>query len=223
MTDRPDRRIRVLIADDHAVVREGLRSMLAASDIEVVAEACSGAEAVEFTSDLKPDVVLMDIRMPDVDGLNALAAIKRQCPRTSVIILSTYGNVQYLVRAVTHGAAAYFLKGISRDELLAAIRNVSAGESLLKPRQLNAVVERLLREDVSARSTRDRQAERLTRREREIVALVAQGLTNKQIAQALSISTATVKTHVETIIRKLGVSDRTQAAVWAVRAGVAGP
>jgi len=212
-----------MIADDHDVVRQGLRSMLMVDDIQIVGEARNGTEAVALARELQPDVLLMDIRMPDMDGLQAMAAMKRVNSGTAVIVLSTYGNVQYLVRAVVYGAAGYFLKGVSREELLTAIRGVAAGESLLNPRQLNAVVERLLAEERRSAPPEMRKLGEVSAREREILGLVVQGLTNKQIAEVLSISPATVKTHVETIIRKLGVSDRTQAAVWAVRAGIAGP
>ncbi len=215
--------IKVVIADDHPVVRQGLRSILDADDIEVVGEAATGTEAVALVQELEPDVILMDIRMPDMDGLQAMAAMKRNSLKTSVIVLTTYNNMQYLVRSVIYGAAAYFLKGISRDELLAAIRAVADGKLLLKVHHLRGVVERLLKEDAKLAPPAVRKASVLTAREREVLGLIVQGLTNKQIADILCVSQATVKTHVEHIISKLGVSDRTQAAVWAVRSGIAGP
>lgn len=214
--------VRVLIVDDHPVVRQGLRSMLAADDVEVVGEAGNGSDAVALVDELRPDVAIMDIRMPDMDGLSAMAAMKRRSVTTSVIVLTTYSNMQYLVRAVVYGAAGYFMKGISRDELLTAVRAVSRGESLLQVHQLRTVVERLVREDAKAAPHAAKKLEVLTPREREALNLVAQGLTNEQIAGILGISRSTVKTHVENIIGKLGVSDRTQAAVWAVRSGLAG-
>ncbi|MGQ9729700.1 MAG: response regulator [Candidatus Zipacnadales bacterium] len=217
-----DTPITVLITDDHPVVRQGLRSMLAAPDIEVVGEARTGAEAIALVEKLKPTVTLMDIRMPDMDGLAAMAALKRHCLTTSVIVLTTYNNMQYLIRSVIYGAAGYFMKGISRDELLAAVRAVASGNSLLKVHQLRAVIERLVREDAKAAPHAVQKVDVLTRRECEVLNLVAQGLTNKQIAGVLGISRTTVKTHIENIIEKLGVSDRTQAAVWAVRSGIAG-
>jgi RNA polymerase sigma factor (sigma-70 family) len=223
MTNDETQRIRVLIADDHPVVRQGLRGMLAADDVEVVGEASTGKEAVELVERLAPEVVLMDIRMPDMDGLAAMAEMKKMNTDAHVIVLTTYYNVRYLVRAVIYGASAYFLKGIAREELLSAIRAVHAGESLLKIDQLRAIVDRVLKEDSKLAPAAVKKMRSLTRREREILGLVVQGLTNKQIAELLGISQATVKTHVENIIEKLGVSDRTQAAVWAVRAGVAGP
>jgi DNA-binding NarL/FixJ family response regulator len=215
--------IRVLIADDHPVVRQGLRSLLEADGIEVVGEAANGTEAVGLVQELEPDVVLMDIRMPDMDGLAAMAAMKRLSLKTSVIVLTTYNNMQYLVRSVIYGAAGYFLKGISRDELLAAIKAVADGKLLLKVHHLRAVIERLVKEDAKLAPPAVRRTSVLTSREREVLGLIVQGLTNKQIAEVLCVSQATVKTHVEHIISKLGVSDRTQAAVWAVRSGIAGP
>jgi len=196
--------------------------MLCVDDIEVVGEAATGAEAVSLVQSLRPDVTIMDIRMPDMDGLAAMAALKRLPVNTSVIVLTTYNNMQYLVRSVIYGAAGYFMKGISRDELLAAVRAVARGESLLQINQLRAVIERLVREDAKAAPHAAKKLDILTPRERETLNLVAQGLTNKQIAPILGISETTVKTHVENIIAKLGVSDRTQAAVWAVRSGMAG-
>lgn len=214
--------IRILIVDDHPVVRQGLRSMLSTDGFEVVGEAATGAEAVSLVESLKPDVTIMDIRMPDMDGLAAMAAMKRLPVNTSIIVLTTYNNMQYLVRSVIYGAAGYFMKGIGRDELLAAVRAVASGQSLLQVHQLRAVLERIVREDAKAAPHPVKKLDVLTPREREILNLVAQGLTNKQIAPILGISETTVKTHVEHIISKLGVSDRTQAAVWAVRSGLAG-
>jgi DNA-binding NarL/FixJ family response regulator len=214
--------IRVLIADDHPVVRQGLRSMLSGDDIEVVGEAGSGSEVVALAQQLQPDVVLMDIRMPDMDGISAMAAMKRGCAACSVIVLTTYNNVQYLIRSVVHGAAGYFLKGISRDDLLTAVRKVATGETLLKPHHLRAVMEAVVREDAKSAPFALTQMDVLTAREQEVLGLIVQGLTNRQIGQVLSVSPATVRTHVGHIIAKLGVSDRTQAAVWAVRAGLAG-
>lgn len=222
MTASTSTPISVLVVDDHPVVRQGLRSMLNSDDIKVVGEAGSGAEALALVEQLRPQVTLMDIRMPDMDGLSAMAALKRRSLSTSVIVLTTYSNMQYLVRSVICGAAGYFMKGIARTELLAAIRAVAGGESLLQVRQLRTVIERLVAEDAKAAPHADKQADVLTRREREVLNLVAQGLTNRQIAGILGISPATVKTHVEHIIDKLGVSDRTQAAVWAVKSGIAG-
>ncbi len=196
--------------------------MLQADDIKVVGEAKTGSEAILLAEALEPDVTLMDIRMPDMDGLAAMAAMKRRSLKTSVIIITTYSSVQYLVQAVICGAAGYFMKGISRDQLLGAIRAVAAGESLLQVSHLRSVVERLSEEDLKTDALGGKPLKLLTRREREVLGLVAQGLTNKQIAGVLGVSRSTIKTHVEHIIGKLGVSDRTQAAVWAVRSGVAG-
>jgi len=197
--------------------------MLAAGGVEVVGEAGSGSEALTLIRELSPQVVLMDVRMPDMDGFSAMAAMKRQSLAASVIVLTTYNNMQYLIRSVIYGAAGYFLKGISRRELLEAIRAVAAGESLLKVHHLRAVIDRLMKEDAQTAPLAVAKMGALTPREREVLGLIVQGLTNKQIAQILAVSPATVRTHVQNIIAKLGVSDRTQAAVWAVRSGMAGP
>ena len=222
MTGSAPSPIRVLIVDDHPVVRQGLRSMLSYDGIEVVGEAGTGAEAVALAQELNPNVILMDIRMPDMDGLSAMAAMKKHSATASVIVLTTYNNVQYLVRSVILGAAGYFLKGISRNELVGAVQAVARGECLLKVHHLRAVLDRLSREDAKSAPFAATRLGSLTSREREVLGLIVQGLTNKQIGQVLSVSPATVRTHVEHILAKLGVSDRTQAAVWAVREGIAG-
>ena len=220
MDDVSSSPIRLVIADDHPVVREGLRGMLTRAGMEVVGEAATGAEAVTLVARWQPDVVIMDIRMPEMDGLSAMAAIKRQSLPTSVIVLTGSTNLQQLVRSVVLGAAAYFLKGVSREELLAGVRTVASGKSLLSARDLRSVLDHVLKEDARTAPFAVGQMGTLTQREREIIGLVVQGLTNKEIADILSVSAATVRAHVEHIIAKLGVTNRTQAAVWAVRAGI---
>ena len=207
--------IKLLIADDHQVVRSGLKSLVAGTDIEVVAEAANGEEAVRLTEKIKPDLVLLDIRMPDVDGLTALGRIKMNNPAMSVIMLSTYDNPTYIARAVALGASGYLLKGSTRDELLAAIRKVAGGEDAWTRDELRRVTGAL----ATPRMAADVEVP-LTQRESEVLRQLAFGLTNKEIGQALGISYETVKEHVQHILRKIGVTDRTQAAVWAVRKGL---
>jgi DNA-binding NarL/FixJ family response regulator len=207
--------IKLLIADDHEVVRTGLKSLVAGTDIKVVAEAATGEAAIKQALKHHPDVVLLDIRMPDGDGLNALGRIKLEKPEMPVLMLSTYDNPTYVARAVALGAAGYILKGASRDELLKAIKAAAAGETSWTRDELRRVTGAL----ATPRLNADVEVP-LTQRESEVLRQLAFGLTNKEIAQALHISYETVKEHVQHILRKIGVSDRTQAAVWAVRKGL---
>jgi DNA-binding NarL/FixJ family response regulator len=207
--------IRIIIADDHEVVRSGLRSLFNGTDIEIVAEAKTGDEAVKFTEKHKPNLVLLDIRLPDSDGLNALGRIKLTRPDMPVLMLSTYDNPTYVARAVALGASGYLMKGSSRDELLSAIRRVASGADIWTREELRRVTGALATPRVSA----DVEVP-LTQRESEVLRQLSFGLTNKEIAQALGISYETVKEHVQHVLRKVGVSDRTQAAVWAVRKGL---
>ena len=205
-------KIRVLIADDHEVVRSGLKTLLGDSDVEVIAEVASGEEAVAYALKNEVDVVLMDIRMQPGDGLTALGRIKLDKPDMPVLMLSTFDNPTYIARSVALGASGYLLKGCSRDELLAAIRTAASGESAWTRDELRRVTGAL----ATPRLAADVEVP-LTQRESEVLRQLAYGLTNKEIAQALHISYETVKEHVQHILRKIGVSDRTQAAVWAVR------
>ena len=208
--------IKVLIADDHEVVRTGVKSLLSGyPDLEVVGEAATGEETVAKTLELEPDVVLLDVRMPGDDGLKALGRIKLDRPAIPVLVLSTYDNPTYVARAVALGASGYLLKTAANDEVVAAIRRVAEGESIWTREELRRVTGALS----TPRVTADVEAP-LTRRESEVLRQLAYGLTNKEIAQALGISYETVKEHVQHILRKIGVSDRTQAAVWAVRNGL---
>ena len=214
MVDRP---IRVLLADDHELVREGLASLLATDpDVTVVGEAATGAEAVELTRRLAPDLVLLDIRMPDLDGLQAIEAIKRDCPQTAVLMVTMYEDPSYLVKAIAAGATGYVLKGIRRAELLQMIRTVADGGSAIDPALMSSV----LRGMTTGPDVAEDPTTRLTSRELQVLRLIVDGLTNKEIAGRLCVSTDTVKRHVEHIIKKLQVSDRTQAAVQAVRRGL---
>ena len=207
----------VVLVDDHAIWRGGVRSMLEDTEFDVIGEASSGREAVEVVGRAKPDLVLLDIRMAGGDGLEALLGIKQMCPRSAVVMLTTYDNPTYMARAVAGGAAGYLLKGIERDELLHALRAVASGESLLSAQDL---VRSLRGISESAAGAKDL-IEPLTDREQEVLRLLATGLPNREIAEVLFIAESTVKTHVEHIIGKLGVSDRVQAAVWAARHGLA--
>lgn len=214
--------IAVLIADDHPMVREGLRSMLDAEDIEVIGEAANGAEAVERVQQLNPDVVLMDVRMPDMDGLAATEIVKQGRPETSVIVITSYESKDYLRRAIEVGAAGYLLKGMSRESLIEAIRLVRGGGSLIDARLLSELLK-----EMGVEGSRFQGAEgvleALTPREQDVLQLLVRGLTNKEIASEMHYSVGTVKNVVQRVIGKLGVSDRTQAAVYAVRAGLNPP
>jgi DNA-binding NarL/FixJ family response regulator len=203
--------IRVVIADDHAVVRQGLRTFLdLQDDIEVVAEAGDGAEALAAAEEHAPDVVLIDLVMPNVDGIEAIRGLRERVPAARAIVLSSFIDDEKLLPAVRAGAAGYLLKDVEPQQLVEAIRTVHAGGALLHPK----VASRLLEEMAS---------DPLTPREREVLALIGRGMANKVIARELSLSEKTVKAHVSSILAKLGVSDRTQAALYAVRAGLDGP
>jgi len=216
----------LIVADDHALLRSGIRSMLASEpDLEVVGEAADGLEALELCRKLWPDLVLMDIRMPRMDGLAATRAIKEEFPRTSVVMVTMQDDPDYLFEAVIAGAAGYVLKGATPDQLTEAVRQVLNGEFLLDQRLtvdlLRSMAERQkLGSLVGAGITPEPPLEPLTPRETEILRLLARGATNPQIAQELVVSPGTVKNHVRHIITKLGVSDRTQAAVRAVELGL---
>lgn len=204
--------IDLLIADDHEVVRAGLKSLLADTDIRIVAEADNGTTALKLTLKHKPRVVLLDVRMPNGDGLNCLARIKIDLPDTPVVMFSTFDNPTYVARAVALGAAGYISKSSSRAEIVEAIYAAARGESIWSRDELRRVTGAL-----AAPSANSDVEVPLTKRESEVLKQLAFGLTNKEIAQALGISYETVKEHVQHILRKIGVTDRTQAAVWAVR------
>ncbi len=209
---------RVLIVDDHELVRSGLRGMLSgARDLVVVGEAADGGEALALCRRERPDVVLMDVRMPGMDGLEATRAIKREMFLTAVLMVTMQENPEYLYEALKAGASGYLLKDASRSELVRAVRSVLAGEPLLAPQMTAHLLRRLSAEH---RVRTECPSESLTPREVEVLRLVAQGRTNREIGQVLMLSAATVKVHVQHIIAKLGVSDRTQAAVRAVELGL---
>jgi DNA-binding NarL/FixJ family response regulator len=201
--------VRVLVVDDHPMVRAGLASMLGGDEVEVVAEAGSGAEAIERAVALEPDLVLLDLELPDIDGVETLTRIKSRVPRVAVLMVSMHDDPAMVRRAVDAGAAGYVLKGIGRRELLAAVRAVRDGGSILDPS--------LLRSLANPPPTDAGPTDSLTRVELETLALLAAGLTNREIAERMRWSVGTVKKYVQRILEKLRVSDRTQAAVVAVR------
>jgi DNA-binding NarL/FixJ family response regulator len=209
--------VRLLIADDHDVVRAGLKSLLGdVRDIDIVAEAADGDEAIRLARRHRPDVVMLDVRMPGTDGLAVLGHLRADLPATAVLMFSSYDNPTYIARAMALGAAGYLVKNAPRDEIVSAIRRVAAGESLWSREGLRKITGALS----TPRASGELEAP-LTKRESEVLRQLALGLSNKEIAQALNISYETVKEHVQHILRKLGVADRTQAAVWAVRKGLA--
>ena len=209
---------RLAIVDDHDLARAGLRGMLAGErGLEIVGEAVNGRQALSLCRRLRPDLVLMDVRMPDLDGLAATRAIKQECPGTSVILVTMHENADYLLEAIKAGAAGYVLKGATKRELVSAVRRVLAGEPVLEPDLTSQLLRRLAREP---RRDAPTPVEPLTPREREVLRLVARGYTNQEIATELTLSLSTVKTHLEHIIAKLDVSDRTQAAVRAAELGL---
>ncbi|MFH8518759.1 response regulator [Streptomyces gelaticus] len=212
-----DRIIRVLLVDDHQVVRRGLRTFLEIQDdIEVVGEAADGAEGVARTEELRPDVVLMDIKMPGTDGIEALRRLRELENPAKVLIVTSFTEQRTVVPALRAGASGYVYKDVDPDALAGAIRSVHAGHVLLQPEVAGAL---LAQEDPGSGTGR---GSTLTEREREVLGLIADGRSNREIARALVLSEKTVKTHVSNILMKLDLSDRTQAALWAVRHGAAG-
>ena len=205
--------IRLVIADDHAVVRAGLSQLVSTLDeVELVGVASNGAEVVESCASLVPDVVLMDIEMPVLDGIEATRRIKEHQPGVAVVVLTSFSDRERILRALDAGAAGYLLKDAEPEELARAIRAAAAGDVPLDPKAARALL--------STRTTaRD---DGLSDREREVLLLLAEGLSNKLIARRLSISEKTVKAHLTSVFRTIGVTDRTQAALWAERNGLSG-
>lgn len=199
--------ITVAIVDDHSIVRDGLRQLLASVEgIDVIGSAGNGEEAVELVSRQEPDVVLMDLSMPVVDGVEATRRIMAAFPATHVVVLTTFSDQRRIMDALNAGAAGYLLKDASPDEVVAAVRTVVEGGAPLDPKAARALLD-------ARRSAEP--ARQLSAREREVLALVASGLANKQIARRLGITERTVKAHLTSVFQQLGVTDRTQAALWA--------
>jgi DNA-binding NarL/FixJ family response regulator len=212
--------IRVLLVDDHAVVREGLRNFLALQDgLEIVGEACDGNEAIEQAQRLEPDVILMDLVMPGLDGIGAMRQLRARSPTSRVIVLTSFLEDERVLPAIQAGAAGYLLKNVEPAELARAIRAAHAGEAIIDP----TAAARLVHAIADDARPRVEEPERLTRRERDVLELIARGRSNKRIAFELGISEKTVKTHVGHLLAKLGVSDRTQAALMAVEEGLVSP
>jgi len=210
--------IRVLVVDDHAVVRQGLRALLELQDgIEVVGDAADGDEGVDAATQLRPDVILMDLVMRRLDGVSAMRLLRERLPETRVIVLTSFLDDDKLLPALRAGAAGYLLKNAEPQEVVRAVRTAHAGQAVLDPVVAARLVETLASDD------RGDPIDRLTPREREVLVLIGRGFPNKRIALELGLSEKTVKTHVGHVLAKLGVSDRTQAAIAAVRASLVDP
>ena len=207
--------VRLLIADDHEIIRTGLATLLQGTDVEIVAEASNGKECLKQVELVKPDVILLDIRMPDGNGLETLEKLRQKVPDCKVVMLSTYDNPTYIARAVTLGDSDYVLKGSSREAIIETITKAAAGQS---PSHLGEL--RQVAAAMNNRQVMDDDQIPFTQRETQVLRHVALGLSNREIGQSLDISVETVKEHVQNILRKLAVNDRTQAAVWAVRKGL---
>lgn len=206
-------KIRILIADDHSMVREGLKQLVELEDdIIVVAQAGNGSEAIEKIIEYKPDVVLLDINMPELNGLEVLAYLRDNDINANVLILTIHNEVEYLYKAVEIGVKGYVLKDSESDVLIRAIRSVHDGESYIQPNMASLLFKKMNNEDSSGA-----QNSRLTKREIEVLKLITEGMLNKEIAHKLCISEKTVKNHVSNIFKKIEVSDRTQAAVFAIK------
>jgi len=208
--------IRILIVDDHPVVREGIGSMLKREpDFKIVGEATNGLEAIEKVHELSPDIVLMDLRMPELDGVEAMIRIRAEKPEVKFIILTTFSDDEYIFRGIAAGARAYLLKDAPRAELFSAIRAVSKGESQIQPVVASRVLDKL-----AELSKKTPAAETLSERETEVLKLMAKGVSNKELADQLSITQSTVKTHITSIFQKLNVTTRTEAVTTALRKGI---
>jgi DNA-binding NarL/FixJ family response regulator len=215
--------MRVVIADDHALVRTGFRLILAAAGISVVAEAGTGTEAVTAVQRTAPDIVLMDIRMPELDGLAATRTLLSEAqPGPRVLILTTFDLDEYVYAALQAGASGFLLKDVPPEQLVAAVQTVRRGDALLSPAITRRLVERYARHDATSTPIHG-SLERLSPREREVLRLLAHGLSNAELAGRLYLSEATIKTHVARVLAKLGLRDRVQAVVLAYETGLVAP
>ncbi|MET8053514.1 response regulator transcription factor [Streptosporangium sp. NPDC005286] len=213
--------IRVVLADDEAMIRAGVKSILATdAGIEVVAEAADGREAIELTRAHRPDIAMLDIRMPRLDGLSAAAELRATMPQVAVIMLTTFDEDEYVSRALDEGAAGFLLKAADPRELIIGVRAVADGAAYLSPRIARKVIAQLGGGRLSRAGTARRQVESLTAREREVLALVGRGMSNQDIGRELFLSEGTVKSHVSAILLRLGLSNRVQAAIIAYEAGL---
>jgi DNA-binding NarL/FixJ family response regulator len=210
-------KVQVLLVDDQAVIRDGLKAMLStAPGIAVAGEARDGQEAIALVRQCSPDVILMDIRMPDMDGLEVTRRLRDLRAPASVIMLTMYQDIEYLLKAINCGAAGYLVKDVDADTLITTIQTVAAGGSIIEPQLLRT----LLRRIGTIPAVREQRAEKLTRREEDVLILLGKGLSNREIADQLVLSMETVKSHVSAILSKLNLTDRTQAAIYAVRHGL---
>jgi DNA-binding NarL/FixJ family response regulator len=217
------RTVRVLLVDDDDLMRAGLKAVLSSDEtIDVVGEAGDGRSAVGRTRELRPELVLMDVRMPDLDGITATREVLAVSPEVKVVILTTFEQDDYIFGALRAGASAFLLKRTSPEELIAAIHTVAAGDSLLSPSVTRKVIDRMAQQPAPDVSSAERLQD-LTPREREVLELMARGLSNGEIADAFVIEESTVKTHVKRLLRKLGLRDRVQAVIFAYESGLTRP
>lgn len=218
-------KIRVLVVDDHAIVRQGLRTFLELQDsaelpMEVIGEAVNGIEAVQLARQTQPDIILLDLVMPEMDGIQATREIVKCSPHSRVIILTSFGEEDKVVPAIQAGAHGYLLKDIAPDKLIKAIRNTYRGEVQLHPNAAKQLMSAVAQKEVAANIPSSRLvADELTVRECEVLGLIAHGMSNREIAETMFISEKTVKTHVSNILSKLHLEDRTQAAIYAIKHG----
>jgi DNA-binding NarL/FixJ family response regulator len=214
---------RVLVADDDHLMRAGLAELLGAdSTITVIGEASTGREAIEHTRELDPDVVLMDVRMPDLDGIAATQRLAEVAPRSRVLVLTTFEQDEYIFGALRAGASGFLLKRTRPEELIAAVHTVAAGDSLLSPSVTRRVIERVTQQPAPTRADPTK-LQQLTPRERDVVELVARGLSNREIADALVVEESTIRTHVKRILMKLHLRDRIQVVIYAYESGMNRP